>query len=77
MYVCVMCVKRRLHAKSVRSIRVCRYATAVREPPRRRVPETSNRAAPQTPQALRGEVEAFAKAFPTVGFEKAAMRYTE
>ncbi|GBF93403.1 serine hydroxymethyltransferase [Raphidocelis subcapitata] len=28
-------------------------------------------------EALRGEVEAFAKAFPTIGFEKASMRYTE
>lgn len=26
--------------------------------------------------ALRGEVEEFAKRFPTVGFEKADMRYT-
>ncbi|KAI8469522.1 MAG: serine hydroxymethyltransferase [Monoraphidium minutum] len=28
-------------------------------------------------QALKAEVETFAKAFPTVGFEKASMRYTE
>ncbi|KIY99752.1 glycine hydroxymethyltransferase [Monoraphidium neglectum] len=28
-------------------------------------------------EALREEVEAFAKTFPTVGFEKASMKYTE
>lgn len=28
-------------------------------------------------EALRGEVEAFAKAFPTIGFEKGSMRYTQ
>jgi hypothetical protein len=28
-------------------------------------------------EALRAEVEAFAKAFPTIGFEKASMRYQQ
>jgi glycine hydroxymethyltransferase len=28
-------------------------------------------------QALRGEVEDFAKQFPTIGFEKSSMRYKE
>lgn len=28
-------------------------------------------------EALREDVEAFSKQFPTIGFEKASMRYTE
>lgn len=39
--------------------------------------DTLDKSPPAELAALKAEVEAFAKAFPTIGFEKGAMRYSE